>query len=834
MQTLIPGLVISMLETIQREEAQPAVVEPHLILLANAKLDIVVMIPTTARNISGRRYFVGARDFSYSIVASQLDPESPVLSTHTFSPRSDTNQTDEELDRKFKRKGQVESVALRTLKLRWALLEPLVCVTESELLFDMSQRRELLAARAREIVADPSLRFAVTGDNRARKVKRGRKHSNSPEAAVERIVTELQRLLNQFWAGGSTRGALIGFSSSCGGRGKPKQAGDAKRGRKNAKQAEQKFDESGINVEQGSMDAQIIKFCYDTWIVRGTTVAMALRRMWTDFYSVAVQQPDGSTKMEWIDVWKRPTRNQFEYWGKKGDRNAEAWRKQLPPSKFDKSYRAIMGSVTDDVYAVGQRGGIDSTPPDIQLVRAIDRLARVGGCHRIIVVDSMFGYIPGFYMGFAPPSSTTVRLALYNAGDSDKKQWLDDLGLGDIAPEDFIPMWFSTLIADNTDLRTDEIKRCAMGINTAIHFVPKLRSDFNSMAESGHHILHRLVDHKLLGTTYGRPADRGEVPATFRARHTMMEAIRETVRAIHVHNTAEIEDNRPIRMRMKEVPPTRLHMTQEMIRIGQVARALHNVDLARRHLLPRHAGTFTAKGVRLHRVEDTEKPEFIKHIVYVSNHPIVVGWCENARRGGKHDDRYFRASFIADPYRPRRIWYVDPQTNELIELTLKVMHVRDPDLPFLLTLPDMVERDLLEAAEAIDYRDARARRVGAMEVQQRAAGQHAEAEYQNAVARAGGEPTKVAMKANKRDNRHEEMADSIFGMPIPTEAIANLQTQGAGSLSVPEHTKSGEGGCAAPASGLGGADYTLPAAPKPKNSLLRAAIAKLADGPGES
>lgn len=72
MNALIPGLVLTKLETIQEDKAQPAVVEPHLILLANAKLDHLVMIPTTPRNRSGRRYFVGARDFSYSIVASQL------------------------------------------------------------------------------------------------------------------------------------------------------------------------------------------------------------------------------------------------------------------------------------------------------------------------------------------------------------------------------------------------------------------------------------------------------------------------------------------------------------------------------------------------------------------------------------------------------------------------------------------------------------------------------------------------------------------------------------------------------------------------------------------
>ncbi len=376
MPTLIPGLALDQVATVPSGVAVP-VSEPHLILAANEKLDILIAIPTTARHKQGRHYFLGPKKLSYAEIKRLLDPDAPAMVIRPFVARAETNLTDEELDKKYKRKGQAESVALQQLKLRWAMLEPLVCGTDAELLVDSAHRGALLRARACEILADALLGPKVCGKARQAKVKRGRKPSSTGEAATQRLIAELQRLLNQFWAGGSVRGALIGFGGNSGGRGKAKKAGAAKRGRRNSQQVStpgQGGDDAssaGLNVEEGSEHAKIIKFCHDTWVVRGTTVTTALRRMWTEFYSELVQQPDGTMKKVWIDWRLRPTRSHFTYWGTKEDKALAAWRKQLPPTKFDKSYRAIMGSVTDDVYGIGQRGGIDSTPPDIELIRAI-------------------------------------------------------------------------------------------------------------------------------------------------------------------------------------------------------------------------------------------------------------------------------------------------------------------------------------------------------------------------------------------------------------------------------------------------------------------------------
>src|SRR5262249_19461699 len=161
---------------------------------------------------------------------------------------------------------------------------------------------------------------------------------------------------------------------------------------------------------------------------------------------------------------------------------------------------------------------------------------------------------------------------------------------------------------------------------------------------------------------------------------------------------------------------------------------------------------FTREGVRLHRPGCGDKVEFIGHAAYVSNHRVITDWCELARRGGKHDPDFFRRDFIVNPRRPSRIWYLDDFADEPVELTFKSLRNRDPDVPYVMTLHDMVDRDTVEAEEAPELRDRRARKYGAMEVKQRESDAYAQTEYDDAVIKSSGEPTRSEANRNKREN----------------------------------------------------------------------------------
>lgn len=809
--------------------------ETHLILYANEDLDVVVVIPTSPRR-SGktekhqRIYFSGYKKFRYAEIASELDLTAPKLTQTDFVGRDATLMTTEDLEKRFKRRGQELSNPTIKLNYRWSRIKPIVMGNEPEVLFDREQMRSLVRARAKEIEEAP--RPPAEGSSKSKVVPY---QELSDEAKLKRLAfieAGLQESLNQYWAGGSFEGALIGFTGQCGAAGQRRQAGELKRGAPNAYSNAGQVGQEGINVTADSDHAKTIKFCYDNYLVRGVTVAEALRKMWWNFYSIAVQQPDGTMKLEWLPEGQRPTRSHFDYWGTLETPEKAAWRKHLPPEKFEKSFRAIRGSAHDNVFAIGQRGYMDSTTTDLHLVRATNRLARIGLANRILIADAMFGYIPGLYMGTDPADSMTVRLAAYHASDPNMREWLDDLGLEDIPAEDFIPMTFANLVGDNTDLRSQEVMDCLHPIGTNISYVPKSRSDWNPLAEAGHHKLHRMVDHNLSGTTHGQVRkERGETLPVDLARHTLKDAMRESARAIWTHNTMELNIERSVAMKIGNCPPTRIAMTRDLMK-RKVHRSNRSDAVRRLHLLPRMDGTFTPWGVRIHRPNTGDKVSFLEPVVWTSDHPLILQWQAEARRGGKRDPNFFRARFIVKPYCIRRIWYVNTSTGEQIELGWRTLDVRDPELPYVATLYDLEDMMQGEAAEKKAFAEARQQKLGNMEAHQEAAKANAEAEYQRAVANAEGPLPKSRTRADRRNNRDKEDESHLFGMPIttppplppapaPAVALSDVPNSALSQSSPPKGPPSNDPSVAAP---IPKNSVATPPAARTGQSLLRMAV----------
>lgn len=732
--SLIPGCVLSPVA------ADAPITTPHRVLYIDAKYNIAVLIPVEPNRYAARLYFRGYSTFNLSILMTAIDADVPTLCVVELMPRLTTMLSDEELDRKFRRKNQSRSSALIQLEQRWQLIEPLITLHPS-ILFN---KRSLLSAIKSE----------------------ANQHCSSQED-IERTVTRTLQYLHQYWAGGSLRHALLSFWDSCGGRGKHHRASGKKLGRPN------RPTESGVEKVEGFIcdgkDIDLIQFCWRNFVIRDHTVAWACRKMWREFYSDFVTQDDGKVVQSLLPVNKRPTITQFRYWGALQSPGSEAWIKQLVNKGFERNWRALPGSSNDDVVAVGQRAAVDSTPPDLELVSILSRLRPIGGAYRIIIVDSMFGYIPGFYLGINPPSSETVKLAFLHAM-SDKRQWLEDLGL-DIPAENWLPIAFTHAIADNTDLRTETVKNALHSIGTSITFVPTYRSDLNSQAESAHHALHRTVDHNLMGSTHGRKAERGEARAVFNARLTIFEAIRETARAVHAHNTMELDIVKPLAMREANIKPTRLDMTRWAISTGKIARTGMDIQSARMKLLPLTRGCFTASGVKLLRWDTGNKREFLEPLRYVSKHPWVMQKMEMARRGGKHQSNAFDVDVRYDPFSIRCIYIYDAEQYGMLQLDLKI---DDPDLASeasIYDVADIEKHDDVGNFYAADQRDLV--RSG-IEASQEDTNAEAEKAYKAELSHLDAKPTKTEMLEHKRENREAE--ENILRNGLPWVVNAKVLT----------------------------------------------------------
>jgi len=226
----------------------------------------VVAIPVSARHVNKRYYFVGYQTYHYDAILNCIDDDRPRLAVLAFKPRAITDLTDDELNERFRRKkkgGQCREVTKR--KARYALIAPLVENEDSPLLFDPDCLKERVAARARQILEEGGTSEAAPNDS-------GQIKGQEP---LQKLKDRIQSSLNQYWAGGSVPGALIGFASNCGGRGKRRKAGVKKRGRRNERSRDGAVGKEGLNVTADSRHAKIIKYCYDTTAVRLTRLVRA-------------------------------------------------------------------------------------------------------------------------------------------------------------------------------------------------------------------------------------------------------------------------------------------------------------------------------------------------------------------------------------------------------------------------------------------------------------------------------------------------------------------------------------------------------------------------------
>lgn len=645
---ILPGMVLS---PIQNNSILVERVSRVLRVDTHAdKVTIINIEPTTKHS---RKYFTGPKHLRLSQVLKEISCHGISLQTTGVKLRSDVLASDDALNAKY---GMTPCASVKIRKERFAIIKSMVrnpC--DYSQFCDDQIRNELIDKYCKENL-----------------------FSNSLKKKVQQIVF-------QFLAEGSTPNALTPFLALRGGRGKVRQQ-KTKLGRPNAPT------KSGIKQHEGfkmsEIDRQRCGFAFRNFLLRGVTIEVALRVMWKNFYSDHFQDANGKAIFNLLPECSRPSISQFKRWGQLYS-GEEYWKKQLNKQQLSRIDRAIIGHANDEVFAVGQLGAIDSTTTDTQFVSITDRLKRVGLAHRILIVDSMYGYIPGFYMGINAASMSTVKLALLHAS-SEKADWLESLGLASIiSANDWIPMQFGNLIADNTDVRNavsmDELTQLGIGIK----FIPTHRSDMNSIVETAHHSLHRLVDHKQPGTTRGRRLERGDEKPDLSARMTIIEGIRETARAIHLHNTIPL--NIPLTLEIRTeiinrgLAVNRLNLTRMAIEKGRVHASLSRFEELICKFGQIVSGTFTPKGVKLHR-SDISQRAFIEPISFISKESKILDKFREAKANRRVSPDSYDEEFIFNPYDLRRIYYRDVHTGEIFQLDRLSPDVESDEY----TLPDYI------------------------------------------------------------------------------------------------------------------------------------------------
>lgn len=747
-----------MTSTLKRVPVPGEVIEPihkkallqslSRVLYVNEKADRIVVITIAPRRSKGRLYFVGPMVKSLSLVMTDIDKQRSHIKLKGVTPRPDVASTDVDLDKKYLRHGQTISNIRSERAERYELIKPLVEDYENRnLLFDPQIRQERISVRANAV--------------------------HDGRCSLNRTKKKITEILNQYFSEGSTPGAVTPFSGAKGGRGK-ERAQVKKIGRHNTPTKNGKTGVGGCVMTEANKD--ICGFCWRNYYIRGKTIAKALRRMWREFYSNVELDERGRVQHKLLPVSQRPTRSQFEDWGKKRSPGHESWKKQLTKFNLNRLGRILFGTSDQDIVAVGQRGAVDSTSVDIEFVSTANRLERIGSAHRILIVDGLYGYISGFYLGLEAPSAMTVKLAFLHSL-TDKTEWLKWLGLSDQDPLNWIAIRYGSVLADNTDLRCDAVINDLHSIGTGIKFVGVARSDLNSAVESSHHILHRMVDHNLWGTTHGQRHERGEEHADILARHTVVEAIRETARAVYANNTMELDIRPTLELRRDLVENgiklTRANLTRWAISRGKRSTSLIGEDEARTKLLLPIRGTFTPHGIKLLRSDAGRKREFVEPIRYISRHPLII---ERVMKSKVERQRVqavsFDDDFLHDPYKPTEIFFRNKFDGELIRLELAT---KDNDLPFECCLADIVDLMNRDALYLYDAGTSRSETLSELEAAQELTKKEASEAYQEVFNQQEKPPSKASLRSGKKENREHEKDRYQYGMPVQTPNVETVE-----------------------------------------------------------
>lgn len=555
-------------------------------------------------------------------------------------------------------------------------------------------------------------------------------------------MRRLYRSLNRYWAGACNKNALLpGYIQRAASKAKRKVR--KKLGRCNAAVRAGQKHLAGFVINEDAI--RKLQFGWEHFKVRGTSVTDACLETAAVFWRADIRKVDGKRMPVLLPAHKRPTEEQFRYWGPKGDGNKAAWKTQLGVNEWEREHRPLPGTVRDGVVASGQVATLDAVSGDVQLVSIVSRLKPVGLLTRITVLDSDLGYIPGFYAGFDAPSGATALQAIANAAGS-KVEFCARYDIT-ITDDLWLPMAFKKYGADNGELRNELSMDAVTAWGASIEYVRSGRAEWKHV-ESDHHSAQAKVDHKLPGTTLGRRAKRGEKDPVVTAALNHYEYVRQHIKRVLFHNNeARVPHLLTLEMRQDGVEPTRQAILKWKLRNGYATQFQPAADVLHARLLPQFKAVINGRGLFIMRPDKGNKLEIVRGARFVSQDLLNSGRMEKGRAKAEP------VVVNCDPNDLSRVWL--PTRSGLMELA----NVHSDSLLIaratLTDVLDIQDDDGMEALLGKSATDQKAVEFNvARDTEARAAVNARNAE----IRAAGGAPSNLSLKRYRRANRMLEKA----------------------------------------------------------------------------
>lgn len=547
-QILIPGLGSSILAW------------SHRVLALDIEADRLwcISLPRLRENGRFAAYMTGPRTLSLALVSEAL--ESGELKQVTFTAPGHWSMTDKDYVSEAATDTEKERRKAR-LKERdhtWAIISPLIGDTSTQTLVrQLSALRPALVDRAAKCGVD---------------------------------ITTVYRLLHLYMANGSTLNGLMPATERCGAPGKQREQRKRLGRKSNAyKRGDTTSDGYILTAQDKERLARGFALIKPTLPPRAAYL-LTCGVFWADS-TVCV---DGSTKRTLYEAHRRPTFQQFRYWGAKMN-TGTGRRNRLGMTTRDKPPTHHGGSSQDLACAVGQVAMLDATSTDVYLTSIYSRHSKLPPMTRTLVKELRSGVYLGLYVGWEAPSPNTALQAILN-GAEDGVELCKRFGIT-IGPDEWPGMLCRTYMADNGEMRAAAMTSAEEQFGFGIEFAKTYSGDSKGDVESQHHTDHKRFDHRVPGSTRGKQRERGEPHPADLALWHYFEYMRELLLYIIEYNNSEVRERAPTEMIIAGVRPTRLNIFRWLRDHNQRADIPFDVDQLRAVTLPEWPAVMQHNGI---------------------------------------------------------------------------------------------------------------------------------------------------------------------------------------------------------------------------------------------
>lgn len=372
------------------------------------------------------------------------------------------------------------AASIRLSERAYARIEPLV---DNPDIFEPSSRHALLVARSKE-----------------------------PGTGTPKT---LLKDLRNWWQGGQTQDALLGYYSNCA---RPATVGTAGRGRRKVKSIEaQAFGSDETQTEASDADAGEVKkglapyqltqedldymrdvietFFFDKKVRR--TLSKTLQELHERHYSYV----DGNGFEYLRPAHECPSYRQLSYFLRSNYPTEVIQKERKGEKRFAQEDRSTEGSIQLECHGVGHIYEFDATILDLPLVSSNSRNDIVGKPTLYLIIDRHSRLIVGWYMGFENANYSAAMQAILSIGE-DKEALCKELGLpydpADWPAHGVLPEMF---LADQGELTHKKARRIARSIRSTISNVPGLRPDWKPLVECGFAMIHQVISPNAPGFT---------------------------------------------------------------------------------------------------------------------------------------------------------------------------------------------------------------------------------------------------------------------------------------------------------------------------------------------